>query len=154
MPTRVYRSRALTIEEQCTILTLAAKGMGCTTIAEQIQRDESTVSKFLARMQDTSKLAQATLRAGSLILAKRVIKQADVKESIDVLSRPDIGALAPPTPKGGSGGFGIQVSVGVMSNGTVVKIEGGTIGQLPEGGSTAAKIEANAQTIEVPRVEG
>lgn len=143
-------------EERITILTMSAGGRSIGDIARVIKRSESGISKYLASMIDTTEIAKRTLRAGAVNLAERIIKKADVKEAIEVLSRPSVGVLDPPASQKGGQGFGIQVSVGIASCGTVVKIEGGSGGQagLSQGGTIdAGSGKFEAQPAEVPRIE-
>ena len=132
----------LTNEEKIAILTLSSKGASIGDIARAVTRSESTVSRYLARMIDSTVLAKATLRAGAVNLAERIIAKADVKESIEVLTRPDIGVLQPAV-KSGDGSGGWQLSVGINSCGTVVRLEqgNGAKGQLgqPEGNVIEAR---------------
>ena len=150
-----YKHSFLKPDEKTTILTLSAKGCGPSEIARVVGRNESTVVRFMARMADTSVLAKATLKAGAARLAERVINHANVEESIEVLSRPGMDVLQPAT-KDLNGGFGIQVSVGVGSCGTVVRVEGGSSAQtITQGveprlleGQTEGRIEDRAQKDE------
>lgn len=113
--------------EKMTALTMAEKGSSSADIARLLGRNETTICRYLASMIDTSDLAKKTIKAGASRLAERIIRKADVKESIELLSRPGIDVIAPAV-KGAAtgGGFGIRVSVGVGSCGTVVQVEGGS----------------------------
>lgn len=144
------RPRLLTVAEQVTILTLAKQGVSGAKIAEQIGRDDSTVNKFLSKMQDSRELATAILRAGSATLAERVVKKANVAEALDVLSRPDIGVVAPAVNKGtlGPGGPLVQVSVAVASCAAVVKVE--EVG--PNGPKEVS--DGGLQQLPEPAIEG
>lgn len=148
-----FKHTFLGVDEKTAILTLASKGRTIPQIAKSVNRAESTIARFLVRMSDTSVLAKATLKAGAVRLAERVVKHADVEESIEVLSRPGMDVLQPAAAAGISGGFGIQVSVGVGSCGTVVKVEGGTNAQPITQGVESRLLEAKVE--EYPgRVEG
>ena len=139
-------------DEKSAILLMSAKGKSVDEIALAVNRSKSAVSRFIAEMADTSVLAKATLKAGAAALAERVIKQADVSESIEVLSRPGMDILQPAQQKGGSGG-GFRVSVGVGSCGTVVQVEGGinAQGQLPAGdGETGAQSDRGSTRLGYP----
>lgn len=128
------RTSRMTADEKTTILVLSAKGDSVGSIAEKMGRSSSTISRFIAEMASTTVLAEATLKRDSIKLVERIIKKADVKESIDVLSRTNIGVLAP-VKTISQGGGGIEVSVGVSSCGTVVSVKAGgdAQGQVGEG---------------------
>ena len=130
----------MTSDEKSTILLMSQKGNTTTQIAKSLGRSGSTISRFIAEMADTSILAKATLLAGAAELADRIVKKASVVESIEVLSRPGIDVLQPAIPKGGNGGAGFRVSVGVGSCGTVVQVEGGVNAQ-----SSAQRLESGVQ---------
>lgn len=144
----------LTPAEATSILVLSRKGETTAQIAKSLGRNESTIARFLVKYADTRELAKAVLQAGAASLAERIVKKAEVREAIDVLSRPEMEVLRPLPRAGGPAvggpGFGIQVSVGVGSCGTVVQITGGTSSeksqQLPaqssgEEGSSAGLLE-------------
>lgn len=124
----------MTTDEKVTILTLSRAQKSIDEIADSVGRSRTTIQRFLAEMIDTSELAKVTLRAGAVKLAERIIKKAEVREAIDVLSRPDIAVIAPAQKGLPVGSGGIQVSVGVSSCGTVV--------QVTSGGQNAARGEA------------
>ena len=140
-----YKVKFLNADEKTAILTLTQKGRTIPQVAKAIGRNESTITRFLVRMADTSVLAKATLKAGAARLAERVVEKANVVEAVEVLSRPGMDVLQPAAIKGGGGGFGIQVSVGVGSCGTVVKIEGG-----PNAQSVAQGVEPRLLEAEYP----
>lgn len=126
MPARTAKPVRLSGDEKSSILTMSRAGASLTEMSKSLGRDHSTISRFLATMRDTSDVARAIIRAGSVTLAERIVKKATVSEAMDVLSRPGIDVLTPAVGKGGAGnGFNVQLSVAVASCGTVVKVEGG-----------------------------
>mgnify|MGYP001575498781 CR=1 FL=1 len=149
-----FKVKFLTQEEQVAILTMAAKGRSTIEIGRALGRNDSTIARFLARMADTSVLAKATLKAGAARLAERVVKQATVVEAVDVLSRPGMDVLQPAANKGSGGGFGIQVSVGVGSCGTVVKVVGGTSAQQVTEGVESRLLEDGQYPARPPARHG
>lgn len=154
------KSPKMTPEEKITCLTMKEAGKSVGEIAYVVKRNVSTVSRYLAGMMDSSLLARMTLKAGASTLAERIIRKADVKESIEVLSRPDMGVLKPAERAGGGGGMGIRVSVGVASCGTVVQVEAsnGNEASRLEAGSDVARSdvtridESRAPVLEVARI--
>lgn len=157
----------LSLSEKNLILHMSGKGRAIGEISRAVERSESTVSRFLARMADTSDLARATIKAGTATLAERIIKKATVGEAIEVLSRPGIDVIQPAPQKGvGGQGWGIQVSVGVASCGTVVHVEAGNverqIGESEPGGIDGVGVgvgssgtpEGALQVIEVQGHQG
>lgn len=148
------RPQRMTADEKITALTLSQNGSTISDIARKIKRNETTISRYLASMMDTSVLAKATIKAGAVALAERIVRKADVKEAIEVLSRPGVDILAPAARSGGSqGGFGIQVSVAVGSCGAVVQVGGqdGRQGQLE--GSVEAVGGGGQRALDVQKVE-
>lgn len=129
-------------DEKISILTMSQKGKTVDEIAEALHRSKPAVSRFLSEMADSSVLAKAILKSGAETLATRIVKKASVSESMDVLSRPGMDVLTPHAKSGSSPGFGIQVSVGVGSCGTVVKVEGG---------SNREQLPAESGTITIPQ---
>lgn len=149
--TRPKKVTQLSNDEKVVILTMSQAGKSVDEVAKAVDRPKNTVSRFLVKMSDTSVLAKAVIKAGAVTLAQRVVAKAEVREAIDVLSRPGMGVIEPVAPKGGNQGFGIQVSVGVASCGTVIKIEGGSnngLQQLGSGNGQGDGEVASGRTIE------
>lgn len=70
----------------------------------------ATVADIIRRNTPTVNLAQSYLKAKAMRLAYRIVKKATVAEAMDVLSRPNIGVLAPAKQAtGGNGGFFLSV---------------------------------------------
>ena len=124
-------NRALDVQDRILILKMSKAGKSVTDIADALGRSSSTISRFLARTVDTRELAMEVIRSGAVTLAERIIKKANVDQSIEVLSRPGISVLEPPVKSGGQS-TSLQVSVAVNSCGTVVSVSGGQNGsELP-----------------------
>lgn len=81
-------------------------------IAEEVGLEWRTVAGVIYRHRPTMDIAQAKIRAAAARLADRIIEKSNVQEAIDILSRPNIGVLAPMKTNGGSpGGFFLSVQV-------------------------------------------
>jgi hypothetical protein len=152
-PQNEKKPARMSSDEKVTILTMSRNQKSIDEIAYAVGRSRTTVQRFLAEMIDTSELAKVTLKAGAVKLAERIIKKAEVREAIDVLSRPDIGVIAP-AQKGLPVSGGIQVSVGVSSCGTVVQVTSGgqnaTRGEIPAGNEEGA-IQVGQKVIEAAK---
>lgn len=106
----------------------------CDLIANHLQRDSTTIWAVVRRLRPTNGIAQDYIRANAFTLAHRVIQNASVEQSIDILSRPNIGVLEP-IKKGESGGGGFYLSVQSDSCGAVrvgVAIPGNNINPAQE----------------------
>ena len=99
----------LSYTETGLVLKLSLEGLTQTQIAQRLDCSQSTVSDVLRAYQDTRELATAKLRNGSLKLAERVLSDADVDQSIDVLER--IQVLEPKQSQ--SGTAGVQILIGM-----------------------------------------
>lgn len=81
----------LTDEERAEILRLTTStDWSATKIAKELGRCPKTVATFLASFKSTGALARAYFEKESYGLAQRVVEQADVDQSLDVLDRLDI----------------------------------------------------------------
>ena len=87
IPDRSHLTRA----EDVLILKLHAEGKSQVDIAAVIGCSQPTVSRTLAEYEDTSILAKYRVRNSALKLVDRVIADADVDQSLEVLDR--IGVL-------------------------------------------------------------
>lgn len=85
-------------------------GAACAEIARDYDRTQDTVYNLVRRFIPSVEAADSYLKANALRLAMRVVRKANVDQSIDILSRSNIGALAPAkTESGGGGGFFLSV---------------------------------------------
>jgi predicted transcriptional regulator len=72
------------------ILTLDKQGVTQTLIAQQLGISQATVSRVLDRYVDTRELAKLRLHNSAASLVDRVINDADVEQSLEVLDRIDV----------------------------------------------------------------
>lgn len=90
-------------------------------VAVKMDRSEDSIRQFLMAYQSTTRGARLTLEAGAEKLAKRIIKDANVEESMEVLNRLDVlpdvdrSKVAPQTS--------FQIIVGMPSTNPSVKLE-------------------------------
>lgn len=83
----------------------------CAELATLYSRSWSGIDYIIRRYQPTTDLAQMILRTNAARLAMRIVRKANVSEAIDILSRKNIGVLAPKTEEsGGQTGFFLSVS--------------------------------------------
>lgn len=88
MPEQAIRDYArLTREDIACIRSLNKAGKTQVEIAQIIGCSQPTVSKWLEVVNDPLDDAKHILREGSPELAKRILKDADVEESLEVLDR-------------------------------------------------------------------
>lgn len=81
-------------------------------LGEQFHRDWKVIGAVIQRLLPTTDLAVATIKARAFKMAKRLVREADPSQIMDILSRPNIGVLDPiKKVDGGAGGFIIGVSV-------------------------------------------
>lgn len=91
----------------------------CAKIGEETGRSPDTIYNLVKRFAPTVEPAKAYLSAQALRLAMRIVRKANVQESIDILQRPDIGVLAPKQEGGPGPGTGFFLSVQADSCGAV-----------------------------------
>lgn len=82
-----------------------------TQIAKELRRSPDTIARFFAGMKSTSGIARQYAEAKSLDLVRRVVKDADVDQALEVLDRTDV--LPRKRDHGGGVGIGITVCVGM-----------------------------------------
>lgn len=103
-------------------------------VAKDTELLEATVYSIQKRMRPTTEVATDYIKANSLKLAMRVVRKANVDQSIALLSRPNIGVLEPANGEGGMGGSRFMIGVAVDSLGGVkvgVQLEGPAPQALP-----------------------
>jgi hypothetical protein len=110
-----------------------SKDEACVQIADQHQTTPVAIEKIIDRFSPTTSLAQDYFRANALRMAVRVVRKANVAEAVDVLSRPNIGVLAPKAGDGSTGPSGfflsvqsdtcgaLKISTGVVADGIPVR---------------------------------
>jgi hypothetical protein len=98
-------------------------------LATQFDRTPATILNLLKRFRPTTKTAQSYMEAQALKLAMRVVRNADVDQAIDVLSRPNLAVLAP-AKEIASGPQGFFLSVQAENLGAVRLATGAVQGEL------------------------
>lgn len=88
-PTRPAYKR-LTQTQEALIVNLSRDGFTQTQIAQQIGCSQPAVSDVLRAFEDTRDLARLKLRNAAQRLAERVIINADVDQSLEVLDRLEV----------------------------------------------------------------
>lgn len=111
--------------------------LSCARISEDLSREDSYVLpakaiwNMLQRLRPTTDIAKMYLKAKAMKLVRRIVKKANVSEAIDLLSRSDMGVIAPAAKIEGGGGGGFFLSVEVDTCGAVkVGAAAGVSGQL------------------------
>lgn len=96
----------------------------CEIVGQAMNIPATTVYTAQNRLQPSTDIAADVLRAGAFKLAQRVLRKGNVDQAIDVLSRPNIGVLAPAKESGSSGPafrIGVQVdALGAISVGVAM----------------------------------
>lgn len=83
-------TKPMTMDEKIRAVDEYAKTRDVGMVAASLNRSEDSMRRFLQRYQSTSAGARLTLEAGAEKLAKRIIKDANVEESLEVMDRLDI----------------------------------------------------------------
>ncbi len=90
----------------------------CEKIGKHLGRPHTTIWAVIRRLRPTTGIAGDYIKANAFKLAHRIVQHASVEQSIDILSRPNIGVLEP-IKKGEVGGGGFYLSVQSDSCGAV-----------------------------------
>lgn len=90
------------------------EGKSASEVAFTLGRAVSSISRLRSNYSSTAKLATRLIRANAEKLAQRVINHATVDEAIQVLSRPNIDVLKPPSRSDGNTGIFISVGAGSL----------------------------------------
>lgn len=113
-------SERLSAEEKERICELVLdEGKSKSEAARIVGRSVTVVAKVVETYRPDTRLATRLLKASTHTLVERIVAKADVEQAIEVLSRPNIGVLAPALKPGASMGGGIYVSVAADSCGAV-----------------------------------
>lgn len=121
-----------------------AIGEACEVVAQEMGREPSAIYAAWKRLSPTVDIAEVYLRSQAFKLATRVVREANVDQAIDILSRKNVGVLAPKTEEGsGQGGFFLSVQADSCG---AVKIAGGHVPQLP----VANEFEMYKETTPAP----
>lgn len=137
--TRPHRPRKFKIAEISDIISTFKRlttvqnvpiGEACAQIAGDYGRTKDVIYALVRRFVPSVDAADAYLKSNALRLAMRVVRKADVDQAIDVLSRSNIGVLAPKQEAGGNaGGFFLSVTADTCG---AVKVTAGMVQQPPE----------------------
>ena len=104
------RPKNLSVEEKHAILEMYQLGYTTQIIAARLDRSFVAITRFLADYKPTTILAKAVFEANAEKLAYRVVRHADVEQSLEVMDRLKV---LPKTAKdAGSGGSNFQIIVG------------------------------------------
>jgi hypothetical protein len=119
-------------------------GEACRQIAPLYDRHVDTIINLVRRLtSDTTEVAGHYMKSNALRLAMRVVRDANVQQSMDILERPNMGVLAPKKAAGeGSRGFFLTVSADSCGavKASVGMIEGGPNAiQEPEAGASGLR---------------
>lgn len=87
---RPYKNAPFTPTEIQLALNLREQGYSLAEVGKRLDRSAEGVRYILEKWEPTAKLAKATLHKGAVELAERVIKDATVGESLEVLDRLDV----------------------------------------------------------------
>lgn len=80
---------------------------------------QTAVYSWVRRLRPTTEVATEYIRSQSLKLAMRMVRKANVDQSMQILSRPNIGVLDPQGDGGGGGGRQFIIGVAMDSLGSV-----------------------------------
>lgn len=129
-----YRRQGQSIMQSCAQISLDLQQAD-----EPYALPPKSVWAMLQRLRPTTDIAKMLLKASAVKLVKRVIKKANVAESMDILSRPGIDVLNP-VAKGemGNGPTGFFLTVNADTCGAVTV--GAAIGQAPAPKQIAADV--------------
>lgn len=84
------KNQPMSTEEQVLILeAYFSRKLGPAAIAQEIGRPSSTVTRFIQRHISTAPIAKALIGNSAETLARRIIKHANVTESLEILDRVD-----------------------------------------------------------------
>jgi hypothetical protein len=106
-------------EEREEICKLIEKGTTNEEIALLTGWSALEVRDTRARFYPTKGLAERYLKANALRMAIRIVEESDVSETIDILSRPNIGVLAPAIKPGSNPNIGIFTNISLDSLGSI-----------------------------------
>lgn len=109
------KGKVLTPDEKIAILEMSIAGLEPSIIGVRIGRDPGTVRSFLSRYRPRNTVARAYIEANSEKLAKRVVKNATVEESLEVLHR--INVLPKPAVAGPATNTQFNIVVGSTAGG-------------------------------------
>lgn len=136
----------------------------CEAVALEFGRDKTTIYNVMRRFEPTNEVAEAYLKAQALRLAVRVVREANPEQAIDILSRKNMGVIAPKAEEGaGGGGFFLSVQadscgavkIGVATQAPMFQQEGQTEDADREAGGRLLEestvIDAEPESVYKPR---
>ena len=109
------KSRMLSANEKAIVIQMFHAGASRKAIARAIDRKPDVIAKFLSRYTSTVLTSKLYFQANADKLARRVIREANVEESLEVLDRLDV--LAKKTREAPPVGPQFNVFVGMPSRG-------------------------------------
>lgn len=74
-------------------------------VGEVVGRSPAVVRSIISRLRPTNALARVYIQSKSMKLAMKVVREANVAQAIDILTRPNIGVLDPLKSNNNEGGF-------------------------------------------------
>lgn len=84
------KATAFTMEEKLQCLELYAELGNADAVAVKLNRSPDAVRKYLWRYRSTTKAARLTLEGGAERLANRILKDANVEESLEIMDRLEV----------------------------------------------------------------
>jgi len=132
------KSTYLSTDEQVIILeAYFSKNIAVNAIAEALGRNHSVVSRFIKKYTSTAPIAKKVLENSAERLARRVVSNANVQESMEVLDRLDV--LPRKNRDSGTSGPKFNVFIGA-----------GTTPPLIESAPAGSAINVTPQVPDVP----
>lgn len=132
---------------------LKQSGLGimeaCEVVGQEWGRHVQTVYDLMRRLSSTTGVAEHYLKAQAMRLAVRVVRDASAQEAIDLLSRKNMGVIAP-KQEAGAGNTGFFLSVQADSCGAV-KIGVSNQAPEPEPPALPPYIDVKKEPVYVPR---
>lgn len=114
----------------------------CELAGEEAGKDARTVYQLVRRLEPSTEIAELYLKSSALRLAMRIVRDANVPEAIDILSRKNIGVIAPKAEQmGGAGGFFLSVTAETCG---AVKVQAAV---LPQESPAESTIDCNDYSV-------
>lgn len=107
------RFTIMSSEEKAIAIELFHEGLSRHKIAAVLHREISTIVRFIQRYQSTTTASRMYFEANADKLAHRVVKNANVDQSLEVLDRLDVLPAKDRKGGGGDGGPRFNVMIGV-----------------------------------------
>ena len=110
-----HKGNQLSPDEKIAILEMSIAGLAPTVIGVRIGRSPETVRNFLSKYRPRNTLAKAYIESQSEKIARKVVRQANVEESLEILHR--INVLPKPIEKPQQAANQFSIIVGASANG-------------------------------------